>query len=503
MTGPPGSPPFSGRPIRPGRPKAAATSDLTGDGVDDLVVGAGPYQTSRRRPEQGGSIMLVPGGSGEPRLFSQDEPGSVLGTGEPGDDFGAGLARGDFDGDRRLDLAVGVPGEDVGPSEDAGAVAILRGGRRGLVPNGGFTQNTPGVSGKAEAGDGFGSDLAAGDFDGDGYDDLAVGVPGEGLGKSPGAGMVALFRGGPGGLRPGRSLSQRTPGITGGPDASDFFGTALASGDVTGDGIADLVVTADHERLKTARSATGIVHLIPGGRGGLVPRASSAASVERLAVSGVMGDAVTVGRFHGGPYADVAVYAERARGAKENSGAVVELRGGPDGISAARSRVIHQGTKGVPGSGARGDVFGGALSAADLDGDRHDELIVGAHAKNGGAGAVWVLSGVRRGLEGRTAVASGADGALRTAAHSGWARMVAPGGGMFGIAVTSADRDADGRREVVVSAPGSGPGLYSFTFAGPGSRIRPVPLRYPAVSQYGPSAPLLGGSTAFLPSSEP
>ena len=99
----------------------------------------------------------------------------------------------DFDGDGYTDLAIGAPTDSVAGQDAAGAVNVIYGGPHGLTSRGNqeFTQASPGVGDTPELGDRFGAALAAGDFDGDGYADLAIGVPGEGVPSGVGQGEVA------------------------------------------------------------------------------------------------------------------------------------------------------------------------------------------------------------------------------------------------------------------------------------------------------------------------
>ena len=99
-------------------------------------------------------------------------------------------ASGDFNNDGFDDMAIGGDNQ----------VAIIYGSRDapGLDPYFGYhviDQDTPGVEGDKEAGDGFGYSLATGDFNGDRYDDLAVGVPFEGLDGRDHVGVVQIFYG--------------------------------------------------------------------------------------------------------------------------------------------------------------------------------------------------------------------------------------------------------------------------------------------------------------------
>src|SRR5262249_32606078 len=126
------------------------------------------------------------------------------------DATGSVLASGNFDGDFYDDLAVAVPGEQK--------VEIYYGTVWGLVRLRDLTED---ALDETEPGDEFGAALAVGDFDDDGFDDIAVGAPGE----NDGEGRVYVYRGSLSGLKPTQTLS-----AVGGPSAGDHFGSALAAG---------------------------------------------------------------------------------------------------------------------------------------------------------------------------------------------------------------------------------------------------------------------------------
>src|SRR5687767_9240850 len=81
----------------------------------------------------------------------------------------------DFNGDGLADLATAAPEEDLGGISNVGAVEVLYGSAAGLTADGSqfWTAETPGVPGDADDGDKFGSSVGSGDFDADGYSDLA------------------------------------------------------------------------------------------------------------------------------------------------------------------------------------------------------------------------------------------------------------------------------------------------------------------------------------------
>src|SRR3954467_8585365 len=166
---------------------------------------------------------------------------------------------GDFNNDGFQDLAVGVPGEDVGPATGpevthAGAVDAFYGRKTGLVEAGNdhWTQNSAGVKETAEAGDRFGSSVATGDINGDDFDDLAIGVPQEDIGPAPivNAGAVEVLYGSPTGL-----TAAGNDFIFFDPEEGDRFGAAVAVADMFDDARADLAVGAPGENGNTGEAS--------------------------------------------------------------------------------------------------------------------------------------------------------------------------------------------------------------------------------------------------------
>ena len=206
-----------------------AAADFDNDSFADLAAGA-PFEGAGSTLDAG-AVSVLPGSAGGltavgGRLFTQ-----VGGAVEAGDEFGFTVAAGDFNGDSSTDLGVGAPFEDVGSVADAGAVSVLPGSPGGLTALGG--KLFPQVGGAVEAGDGFGSALAAGHFNLDSFADLGVGAPFEDVASTVDAGAVSVLSGSPAGLTAvgGRLFTQDTPGVPGSAQELDFFGFTLATGD--------------------------------------------------------------------------------------------------------------------------------------------------------------------------------------------------------------------------------------------------------------------------------
>ena len=108
----------------------------------------------------------------------------------------------DFDGDGNGDLAIGAPYDDVAGIAGAGVVHVLYGDDTGIVTAGAqlWHQDVANVANVAEAGDHFGWSVTTGDFDGDTFADLAIGVPDEDLEGTVNRGAINVLFGSPAGL---------------------------------------------------------------------------------------------------------------------------------------------------------------------------------------------------------------------------------------------------------------------------------------------------------------
>jgi hypothetical protein len=399
---------------------AVASGDFDGDGYADLAVGA-PYEdllSSGLNRTNAGAVNVVYGtAAGFDDAGAQFWSQNSLDVGdqvESNDRFGTALAAGDFNADGFADLAIGAPQEDYGSLTDMGQVHVLYGSAAGITGAGSFFFATsPG----AVPGDRYGNALAAGDFDGDGYDDLAMGASNADAGGLTNAGLVLVYFGSSGGVTSAgaQTWHQSSPGVLDTCEGYDSFGSSLAAGDFDGDGFDDLAVGVINESVGVV-SGAGAVSVLYGAAAGLT---ATGDQFWHQDVTGVLdtaeaydgfGVALTAGHFDDGAYADLAigVYGEDV-GAIGEAGAVNVLYGSSGvGLTDVSDDFWHQDVTGVLdqaesyGSGY-GDTFGNAVAAGDFDGDGWDDLAIGVRWEGIGAvayaGAASVLYGsLRSGL---------------------------------------------------------------------------------------------------------
>ena len=413
--------------------------DLDGDLIGDLAVGAPDDDEAGQRDS--GVVNVFMGrtgglGTGDDDLWHQGRP--IGGSPGPDDGFGAALACGDFDGDGRDDLAVGAPTDFLG----RGVVNVIYGSGSGLIAVGSqlLHQDVDGVDGAAESGDRFGASLAAGDFDGDGRDDLAIGAPGDGAG-----GAVNILYGSASGLTAAGSQlwSQATSGIKGDAEAGDGFGSSLAVGDFDGNGRDDLAVGVPGENRN--RGAAAVIYGKASGltaAGDQLWRQGSAGIQGDAERGDVFGKAVAAGDLDGDGRDDLAV---GAPGENDDRGAVAVLYGSKSKLSAAGDDSWMQGSGGVRGSAERNDRFGDALAIGDFDHDGHGDLAIGVPGENQRRGAVAVLYGTVTGVD------ASRDDLWRQGSHG--VKGKGQKGDLFGKSLSAGDFDGDRRGDLAIGVP--------------------------------------------------
>jgi FG-GAP repeat len=435
---------------------AAIPSDFNGDGYADLAIGV-PNETVGTMINAGavnvlyGSRLgLVANGD---QYWTQDSPG-IKGESKHGS-FGFAIASGDFDGDGYADIAIGAPNDRVGGSR-AGAVNVLYGASRGLTAAGDqrwSRENLPGVAATDEA---FGSALATGDFDGDGYWDLAIGAPGYAGTLAADGGLVEILYGGTDGLTTPATELRLT--MTGEASSGHGFGGALATGDLNGDDLDDLAVGVG--------GYSSVYSPIGGGDdviGGFV-------AVFFSTVDGISADdsqlwsqvspgleddqrypdqfgwSLAIGDFDADGYGDLAIGVPgeglESSPLKKN-GRVVVLRGTPSGPTADGSQDWHKGVAGLP---TNVKDFGWSLAVGDFDGDGYADLAIGAPGKKRTGGSVVVLRGTVVGLtgDGNQSWTQGSPGVPGAPEH--WDE--------FGASLAAADFGRSGRDDLAIGQPG-------------------------------------------------
>ena len=441
---------------------ALAAGDFNGDGYVDLAVGVVNEEVGGQ--SGAGAVNVLYGSAAglaaaRSQIWNQDSPG-IAGEAEPGAAFGYALAAGDFNGDGYTDLAVGVPGQEIAGLVYAGAVNVLYGSPRGLTAAGNqyWHQDSPGMEGEPGLYDTFGYALAAGDFNGDGYADLAVGVPGESVGDLSGAGAVNVLYGSADGLSAAENQfwHQDSPDILDVAERGDLFGSSLAAGDLNGDGYADLAVGVPSEAVGSVVGA-GAVNVIYGSAGRLTAAGNQFWHQDNVGTGAVaaandgFGRALCTGDLDGDGYADLMVGVPgKEMQAVKRAGAVNVLYGSAGGLVTVGSQIWHQDSPDVAGTAQEGDSFGAALAAGDLDGDGYADLAVGVPLKGAegapAAGAVNVLYGSASGLSaaGNQAWRQGQAGLAGTADKNDF----------FGSALAMGDLDGDGYADLAIGVPG-------------------------------------------------
>jgi hypothetical protein len=485
------------------------SADFNGDGSSDLAIGV-PIEVVSNLASAGtvnviygssnglNGIALSPGNGRDDQIWTQ----AITGGLEAGDRFGSSLATGDFNNDTFSDLAIGVPNEQVGNARNAGAVNIIYGSTNGLsnavIPFQIWTQNP--LQNSAEFGDGFGFALTTGDFNKDGFSDLAIGVPFETLGTNDQAGAVNVIYGSSQGLHPTTVPNQfftqlLTSGpIDRGPEPRDWLGYSLAAGDFDRDGFLDLAIGIPSEDLNLIHEVgtrdAGEINILYGSANGLHHTSHQHVwhqhniwddrSIQDNAESGDrFGSSLATGDFNKDGSSDlvIGVPGENVRGAVNviygtSFFGLLDIAQSPgDG---AAHQLLTQASPGIEDEPESGDRFGSSLATGDFNKDGSSDLVIGVPHESigtiGHAGAVNVIYGSSVGLSSiNISPGNGRDDQLwhqNSVEFSGGAvEDDVEFNDIFGSALTTGDFNKDGISDLAIGVPHESIGTTMFAGA--------------------------------------
>lgn len=383
----------AGRRLDVGRPRC----DVDGDGYSDVVLAAYAYKGS-------GAVFVFPGSAAG---TTTKNPLKVVGAAN-NPDFGMGHACGDIDGDGFADLVISSPG--TFPNR----IDLFRGSATGAI---GTSSSSFTVQSFAMGGSPYPfENLAVGDFDGDGFDDVVASMSATKWmgGATPGA---VVLRGSTGGFASGAKALDMS---------GDWQGEArFGVGDIDGDGYADLAMGGSPPPAKwAARTFKGSAGGLSGGAAYAPPVDTSDAYSWAVGIAGdgVGGVVVTDPDWLGpGLVSCGRAYSYRATG-------YVEI---PDPTCTSST------------------FFGRAVTWGDLDRDGFDDLVISdSVAQN-----LYVYPGTAKGpsVTPKT-ISSAASGN----ANFGW------------LLDATLDVDGDGRSDLFVTAPGDNTTQGYVYLGGPG-----------------------------------
>lgn len=327
----------------------------------------------------------------------------------------------DINGDGYPDLATGA----WAYSTSTGRAYIYYGSNTGIIS--GSATAAPTILTRAATNNFFSRNIAMGDFNGDGFADLAVAA----YGFTTNTGRVYIWNGGVAGITSGNATT--APLNITGAATNNNFGSNIIAGNANNDGYTDLVIGA-----VAYNASQGRAYIYYGGGGGIAGTTAAAANVTITGEAGTMqfGSALALGDFNNDNNPDLAITAP----AYNTNWGRTYLFYGTAGVL---NTVTAAPTDGIAIGESASSFYGGSIAAGDINGDGVTDLAVGAYGFTTNTGKIYIYNGV-----GGPGIATN-NAATPTTTFTGEATN-----NYFTTSIAIADIHADGFADIIVGAYG-------------------------------------------------
>lgn len=390
----------------------AIAGDVNGDGFEDLVVGSSRWDPVQ--PGLGstfwGAIWIFHGSATGIAASQLGDSNGFVASDRTMAVFGESVSgAGDVNGDGHADVIAGAEiWDNVTPAATPeGAAFVFHGSSSGITATT-TAQADSRLEGNA-VGVYAGSDVAGlGDVNGDGYDDVAIGIH-ELAHPEIGEGGIAILLGSSNGIasNPGVPLDVAADALLEGNLATANLTKAAGAGDVNGDGYGDVVVGFHQWGDSVTNAGEGLVAVFHGSSTGIDPNGSTDLAV--AADTAIQGNPnphsqLTFGRtvsggadLNGDGFADIMAGTPHFSDSHNLEGGIFVFYGGVGGIPSSQTDPVEQIADVVVDGDMADTVFGyDPALAGDVNGDGYDDLVVPSHGYSSpdtDEGAVFIYHG--------------------------------------------------------------------------------------------------------------